>query len=567
MTRAGAAILAAALPPDVTDLARHTERLVALIDAVVPTITDVLLVVDRATLPFVPAVGELLPGATVRAVVIGRTTPDERAAAGPDAVLVTVRNLEGIADRLRLLPQPQLVIDVARRARAGKVRGVRQVAITLRPGGLAVVADVGGRLPPRGADLFRDVEVLGTCVAGTKISQHMFTVRAEQADEVLDARYGDAWGRTLVLREPRRHEGGGELVSHGQGPFESGPLSTDVPEMRLHEYERPCCAARQVMWLEDHWLPETWRHAHRRRFYHRRLDSRFQGAQSVEVGFELEPPRELPGTYFYLDTECPGHFGHVTTEVLSRYWGWVEARKLYPDLRALISVRNSVQKVPAFQLEMFEALGIPTDTMVVIGPHEVVVPQRLLAATPALENPLSIDPEITQVWERLAAGLQAAAPLRVSDAAAPAPTVPPAEVGDRIFVSRRAGNKRECLDTPEIESFFRRRGFAVVYPEDYAYRDQAAIFAGARVVAGFAGSAMFSTMFAPHAKVVLIASDGYRAANEKLVATANGATIHYFWGTEEPQVREPGAPRSDVYSSSFRFPLKDHRWALRRALR
>jgi len=32
-------------------------------------------------------------------------------------------------------------------------------------------------------------------------------------------------------------------------------------------------------------------------------------------------------------------------------------------------------------------------------------------------------------------------------------------------------------------------------------------------------------------------------------------------------VREPGAPRGDVYSSSFRFSLKDHRWALRRALR
>ena len=34
------------------------------------------------------------------------------------------------------------------------------------------------------------------------------------------------------------------------------------------------------------------------------------------------PKRRLAGDYYNLDCLFDGHFGHLTTEVVSRLWGW-----------------------------------------------------------------------------------------------------------------------------------------------------------------------------------------------------------------------------------------------------
>ena len=105
-----------------------------------------------------------------------------------------------------------------------------------------------------------------------------------------------------------------------------------------------------------------------------------------------------------------------------------------------------------------------------------------------------------------------------------------------------------------VEAFFSRLGFAIVYPEDLAFGDQIATFAGARVIAGFAGSGMFNMMFAPNATVLVLSGDSYTAINEYLIKSVVGGDIHYFWSPAV--VRHPeGGWTWEAYRSNFVFDL------------
>ena len=64
------------------------------------------------------------------------------------------------------------------------------------------------------------------------------------------------------------------------------------------------------------------------------------------------------------------------------------------------------------------------------------------------------------------------------------------------------------------------RGFTILAPEELTLPEQAAAFAEAEVVAGFAGSGMFHVASAPRARTVLaVASDTYHASNEILLGS------------------------------------------------
>ena len=92
------------------------------------------------------------------------------------------------------------------------------------------------------------------------------------------------------------------------------------------------------------------------------------------------------------------------------------------------------------------------------------------------------------------------------------------------------------------------------------------MFNGARVVAGFGGSAMFNLMHARRLEAVVVLSHhAYAARNEHLFASLLGADLHYFW--QESDVAPPERHRSkESDRSSFAVDLDGQGDDLRRVL-
>ena len=190
------------------------------------------------------------------------------------------------------------------------------------------------------------------------------------------------------------------------------------------------------------------------------------------------------------------------TEVVSRLWGWDRAKSEESDLKALVYVEHDNQHDMAVERRVFEAYGIPADDLVVV--HGAVTIDSLISAVPMWHNaePHYVHPGMSAVWDRLTAGLV--------DATMPA--------HDRIFVSRgRRLRRRTCRNIDHVEQYFADHGFVVVFPEELPIGQQAALFAGASVIAGFGGSAMFNILHARRLEtLILLNHESYTARNEHL---------------------------------------------------
>ena len=105
----------------------------------------------------------------------------------------------------------------------------------------------------------------------------------------------------------------------------------------------------------------------------------------------------------------------------------------------------------------------------------------------------------------------------------------------------------------------------MLHSEDLPYAEQAHSFRAAKVIAGFAGSALFNIMVNPEARVVVLSSRSYMAHNEYFFASAAGQEIHYFWAP--PRIVQPADGFAvDAYRSDFEFNLDEHRAELISAL-
>jgi capsular polysaccharide biosynthesis protein len=183
-------------------------------------------------------------------------------------------------------------------------------------------------------------------------------------------------------------------------------------------------------------------------------------------------------------------------------------------VKVLVSPGVETGEVPGYTYELLAAFGIERERVQVItGP---VRAERLITATQAFQQPNFLSPVARDVWARVSAGLL---PLAGSD---PLP--------ERVFVARRAGTRRQCLNSNEVERAFRRAGFVTVYPEDLSLPDQVRLFSSVPVVAGYAGSGLINTVFSsgPATRIVL-ASKSYWATNEFHIAAVYGGDLHYFW--------------------------------------
>lgn len=357
-------------------------------------------------------------------------------------------------------------------------------------------------------------------------------VREEEVGRFLDLT-GDRFGRVLlerpgaVLENPapiRQSEADGAPRMHTR--FEAPPL-------QLRAYDDVTCLPGQVVLKHNVLLPETFRHLRRPRLGNRFIEEAAPRFGRIKNRARPEP---LAGTYFHLDSEYRGHFGHAMTEQISRLWAWEEAKRRHPDLKALLLVNRKRTVVYDWEYRLYEAAGIARDDLVLAtGPVRV---ERLLAATPMFSQPEYVHPDIAAIYRRIGDDLAAEAPDRDYPA--------------RIFCSRRL-DKRACRNTDEVEAFFAERGFEIVYPEDYPLGEQVQMFRSAQDVAGFGGSAMFTLAFVPEPKrVVLVSSENYWAWNEYLMAAVWGHQVNVAWCRPE-RLRSLGFRGEAAMQSPYTF--------------
>lgn len=380
-------------------------------------------------------------------------------------------------------------------------------------------------------------------VIATKRLRHYVILRDAQVDRVLPAREP-----SIRLRELERRPGGeftaaAEVISHSPGFDDTLPTHIEYPQLHLRHYEgRVAFAGQMLMYTGSTILPDSFRWhlastpTNPRLFAVSRHFARIDSAHM--------PRRELDGHYYQLDCAYPHHFGHVMSEVVSRLWGWDTAKRENPDLKAIFHLKPQSRKNPSLEKALFTAYGI--DESDIEWVNEPVWLRSVVSATPMWQNevPHYVHPDIVETWDRIGDGLLAGAQ--------------DFETHDRIFVSRGAGAKhRHCRNNEAVEQFFTDQGFRVIYPERLSMAQQVAMFRGARVIAGYGGSAMFNLMYARKTQTVIVLNqEAYIARNEHLYTCLTGGRVHYFWSK----------PDSPTFQSDWEFDFERNGDELRRVV-
>jgi capsular polysaccharide biosynthesis protein len=387
---------------------------------------------------------------------------------------------------------------------------------------------------------------------GTVAITHDLVVVTQRRRHLLMLRDADV-PDLLVAREPRlavdeldvRDEGdftSRTIVHHRGGEPSVAPLPAVLHHPRLvtRHYRGPVMmSGRTLMWSGTTVLPDSFRWHLAEPLGNHFLDEPAGGFTRLKP--RHTPRRSLDGDFYQLESAYPSHFGHVLTEVVSRMWGWDEAKRRIPGLKVLFHPRPDFD--PKVERAVFSAFGIADDDVVrVNGPVEV---GSVVSATPMWHNaePHYVHPGIAEVWARIGAGL-----AQHESAVA---------TGPRIFVSRSdatANNARICRNLRDVERRFAARGFAIVYPEQHPLPDQARLFREARVVAGFGGSALFNVMHTRRLEaLVVLNNSSYFARNEHLFASVKGGESHYFWSPPDVPPEDPLS--RDALRTSWEFDV------------
>ena len=125
-----------------------------------------------------------------------------------------------------------------------------------------------------------------------------------------------------------------EETSYGPSRAGEWPARLDHPEMTLRHYAgRVVSTGAMRLRTADTILPESFRWPHARTLRHPHYDSVTPSFVRLD---RREPETLLRGDFYYVDCLFSGHFGHLTTEVLCRLWGWDRARRELPGRQAAL---------------------------------------------------------------------------------------------------------------------------------------------------------------------------------------------------------------------------------------
>ena len=377
------------------------------------------------------------------------------------------------------------------------------------------------------------VEVAGDWAAFTRVGRAVVKLREQETTTALEA---DPGRGAVLARVPA-------ASFDARCDFrEMLPLSAkanthyDAPPAVLRRYDHAVCAPHALVVQRGLVPADSFRHHPQKWLKHEKLadlDKR-HAEEPAWVGEDLPV---LEGAWYHLDNEHRGHFGHVLTEQVARMWAWDDALRLEPDVQVLVGVNRNRLTLAGWELQLLEAAGISRDRVTVID--RPVRVERLLGATSLFSMPYYVHPHVAATWDRIGSTLRERAPQR--------------DYPRRIFCSRKI-KKRACHNAREVDAFFARHGFEVVYPEDFPLPEQAAMFHEAEVVAGFAGSALFNVMFSDRPKhLVAVASETYTPRNEYLISALRGHRLDMSHSRPD---EDDTKYQSKRFMSSFTFDFE-----------
>jgi capsular polysaccharide biosynthesis protein len=216
------------------------------------------------------------------------------------------------------------------------------------------------------------------------------------------------------------------------------------------------------------------------------------------------------------------HYGHFITEGLSTFWIFetLPAKKFdYFLFNPFVFGTN----IPEYALQCMCAFDIDPSRIVIMREEamafeDLVVPERLFRLNH------SADPALAWVYRKISSQIEGGG-----------------EPLDQIYLSRRKISLKQLTrvlaNEVLVEKLFRQAGFTVIYPEELPFKDQLALYANARVVAGPSGSALHNSLFMrPGAKLIELGDPRYggeRAPTQMLCDRLSGveAALIPFVGT------------------------------------
>lgn len=464
------------------------------------------------------------------------------------AVHYVDKKMQAVNHRLKLIGPADVIIDLHSPTPEVQLARWRRLFLHLKPGGVYVVDPIaegartfnrryaawlsgvlGNADPERpGGTEARElshaverVDVSRDLVIIEKRGRHFLKLRDAEANQILGSRER-ALGVTLLAERPA-----GTLQSRARvtscestTPIDGLEPVLPYPKLHLRHYTGDIAfTSHSLLYTGSTILPDSFRHHLERRGGWGNTLMINASNDFARIPGHLRPRQHVSGTYFHLDSANSGHFGHLMTEVISRLWGWDEAKRAIPDLKVIFRIRHANERIPQLERRVFRAYGIAPED--IVWTDQPVLLKSVVAATPMWHNrePHYVHPDMQLIWDRIGDALV--------DETAPHYR--------KIFVSRSDEHPgHRCRNARDVEALFAEHGFEILYPERLDLGVQAGIFSAAEVIAGFGGSGLFNMMFARNVKkVIQLAHEGYFARETHLFTSLLGADTHYFWSVPD----------------------------------
>ena len=263
---------------------------------------------------------------------------------------------------------------------------------------------------------------------------------------------------------------------------------------------------------------------HGHQFHH---DLRQHEGDLFSLTHEHPPAVRQAGSYLLLDSQHRGDFGHTLCDVLGMAWAYESLRALGREDVAVL-VHDRADKVLA---ELLEAAGIARERLVSFD-HPVLLDELILPGK-AFQIQGYVNDAALATYRTIRDAMAGTARI---------PALP-----ERLYLSRQTNPARRLLNEDDVAKLFMARGFVVVAPETLPLRQQIALAANARMIAGPAGSNMFQLAFQRDLeKAFVLGSNEFVQTTELFMCGGRPVRFGYFVGEVAEQAGPHSAWRVDL---------------------